>query len=226
MTGQCTPDCPEEAVFPWTVKINGQAAHSFNANRISELIPKPGEIEHWTYINGGGGWDHPIHLHFEEGVTMNRGGAPIPATELNVRKDVWRLRDCGRVQFQVQFGEYGGSYVNHCHNTVHEDFALLMRIQLLSAAGPQVAITPTPNPTPDGVFFTTPEVLPEGDPSGSAHRRRLGSTRRRVDGKTLRPHSRDCADAASGCGSATVSQAKRTWNMAPPSGDWPTSIEP
>lgn len=163
-TGQCTPDCPETAVFPWTVKINGQAAHSFNANRISELIPKPGEVEHWTYINGGGGWDHPIHLHFEEGITMNRGGAQIPATELNVRKDVWRLRDAGRVQFQVQFGEYGGSYVNHCHNTVHEDFALLMRIQLLSAAGPQAAVTPTPNPTPDGVFFTTPEILPEGDP--------------------------------------------------------------
>ena len=89
--GQCTPDCPETASFPWTIKINGEAAHSMNANRISLLIPKPGEIEHWTYINGGGGWDHPIHLHFEEGVTMDRGGAPIPATEQLVRKDVWRL---------------------------------------------------------------------------------------------------------------------------------------
>ena len=63
-----------------------------NANRISLLIPKPGEVEHWTYVNGGGGWDHPIHLHFEEGVTMNRGTDPIPATEKHVRKDVWRLR--------------------------------------------------------------------------------------------------------------------------------------
>jgi FtsP/CotA-like multicopper oxidase with cupredoxin domain len=164
VTGQCTPDCPEGMPFPWTIKVNGEDAHSFNANRISLLIPKPGEIEHWTYINGGGGWDHPIHLHFEEGVTMDRGGAPIPATERFVRKDVWRLRPSGRVQFQIQFGEYGGSYVNHCHNTVHEDFAMLMRLQLLSAAGPQVAVTPTPNPTPDGVFFTTPEILPEGDP--------------------------------------------------------------
>jgi FtsP/CotA-like multicopper oxidase with cupredoxin domain len=164
--GQCTPDCPESATFPWTIKVNGQAAHSMNANRISLLIPKPGEVEHWTYINGGGGWDHPIHLHFEEGVTMNRGSGPIPATEKLVRKDVWRLRASGRVQFQVQFGEYGGSYVNHCHNTVHEDFAMLMRLQLLTgvAGSPQTAITPTPNPTPDGVFFTTPEVLPEGDP--------------------------------------------------------------
>jgi manganese oxidase len=163
-TGQCTPDCPEEAVFPWSVKINGESAHTFNANRISALIPAPGEVEHWTYINGGAGWDHPIHLHFEEGITMNRGGAAIPATELRVRKDVWRLREGGQVQFQVQFGEFGGSYVNHCHNTVHEDFAMLLRMQLLAAAGPQVAITPTPNPTPDGVFFTTPEILPEGDP--------------------------------------------------------------
>ena len=164
--GECTPDCPEFASFPWTIKINGQAAHSMNANRISLLIPKPGEIEHWTYINGGGGWDHPIHLHFEEGVTIDRGGASIPSTERLVRKDVWRLRPSGRVKFQVQFGEYGGSYVNHCHNTVHEDFAMLMRIQLLggTAGSPQAGVTPTPNPSPDGITWTTPEILPEGDP--------------------------------------------------------------
>jgi manganese oxidase len=67
-TGQCTPDCPETATFPWTIKVNGEDAHSFNANRISLPIPKPGEVEHWTFVNGGGGWDHPVHLHFEEGV--------------------------------------------------------------------------------------------------------------------------------------------------------------
>ena len=168
--GQCIPDCLEQATFPWVVKVNGAAAHSMNANRISLLYPKAGDVEHWTYINGGGGWDHPIHLHFEEGITMNRGRNAIPATELLVRKDVWRLRPSGTVQFQIQFGEYGGSYVNHCHNTVHEDFALLMRIQLLSgvAGTPQAAITPTPNPTPDGVFFTTPEILPEATAANAA----------------------------------------------------------
>ena len=170
-TGECTPDCPETAQFPWTVKVNGAAAHSMNANRIQLLVPKPGEIEHWTYVNGGGGWDHPIHLHFEEGVAMFRGRNgrdPIPASEKLVRKDVWHLGQTGdrSVTFQVQFGEYGGSYVNHCHNTVHEDFALLMRIQLLTglAGTPQAAVTPTPNPTPDGVVFTTPEILPEATP--------------------------------------------------------------
>ena len=164
--GQCIPDCPEGMPFPWTIKINGQDAHSMNANRISLLIPQPGQIEHWTYVNGGGGWDHPIHLHFEEGITMNRGNNPIPATELLVRKDVWRLGASGSVTFQVQFGEYGGSYVNHCHNTVHEDFAMLMRIQLLTGVpgSPQTAVTPTPIPSKDGVTFMNPEILPEGDP--------------------------------------------------------------
>jgi FtsP/CotA-like multicopper oxidase with cupredoxin domain len=168
VTGQCTPDCRETATFPWSIKIDGEDAHTFNANRISLLIPQPGEVEHWTLINGGGGWDHPIHLHFEEGVTINRGGEPIPATEYLARKDVWRLRPSGTVKFQVQFGEYGGSYVNHCHNTVHEDFAMLLRLQVLAANGPQVAVTPTPIPTPDGVHFDAPEILPEGDPSSNA----------------------------------------------------------
>jgi FtsP/CotA-like multicopper oxidase with cupredoxin domain len=165
-TGECTPDCREGTPFPWSVSVNGGRAHTFNANRISLLIPKPGEVEHWTFVNSGGGWDHPIHLHFEEGVTIDRGGASIPATELLVRKDVWRLRESGRVKVQVQFGEFGGSYVSHCHNTSHEDFAMLLRYQLISdRPGEWTAqITPTPNPTPDGVTYSTPEILREGDP--------------------------------------------------------------
>jgi len=135
----------------------GEEAHTFNANRISMLIPKPGEVEHWSFVNVGGGWDHPIHLHFEEGVTMNRGGGSMAATERLARKDVWRLRPSGSVQIQVQFGEFGGAYVNYCHNTVHEDFAMLMRYQLLAATGTHAAVTPTPVPTVDG-------VKREGDP--------------------------------------------------------------
>ena len=163
--GQCIPECGEREAFPWTVKVNGEDAHSLNANRVSMLIPRPGEVEHWTMENGGGGWDHPIHLHTEEGVTINRGDDRIRATERLVRKDVWKLGRGGKVTFQVQFGEYGGAYVNHCHNTVHEDFAMLLRFDVLkSDDSVHAAIIPTPNPTPDGVEFLTPEILPEGDP--------------------------------------------------------------
>jgi FtsP/CotA-like multicopper oxidase with cupredoxin domain len=162
--GQCIPDCGEKTSFPWTIRINGESSHSMNANRISMLIPQPGDVEHWTFVSTGGGWDHPMHLHFEEGLTIARD-VPMTACERLARKDVWRLPDGGQVTIQVQFGEYAGAYVSHCHNTVHEDFAMIMRFQLLGEPGSvHAGITPTPNPTEDGVFFTTPEILPEGDP--------------------------------------------------------------
>lgn len=169
--GQCIPDCGNVESFPWSIKINGQSAHSLNATRIGALIPKPGEVEHWTLVNGGGGWDHPIHLHFEEAITLDRGGAAIPDTEKLVRKDVWRLRPSGQVRFQVRFGEFGGSYVSHCHNTVHEDFAMLMRYQLLAGdpTAAQSVVTPTPLPDPVSmtVNWRASEVLPEADPKNS-----------------------------------------------------------
>ncbi|WP_339037109.1 multicopper oxidase domain-containing protein [Bradyrhizobium symbiodeficiens] len=95
-----------------------------------------------------------------------------------MRKDVWRLRPDGRVKFQVRFGEFGGSYVSHCHNTVHEDFAMLVRYQLLSpppgdpdyaktGSSPHYKPTMTPLPSASGVTWKQPEVLPEADPVNS-----------------------------------------------------------
>jgi hypothetical protein len=108
-------------------------------------------------------------------VTIDRAGDPIPATEKLARKDVWRLRSSGErtVRVQVRFGEFGGAYVAHCHNTTHEDFAMLLRYQVLTPSPldtgykgqPQWQWTKTPIPTPDGVMWKTPEILPEGDPT-------------------------------------------------------------
>jgi hypothetical protein len=76
----------------------------------------------------------------------------------------------------VRFGEFGGAYVAHCHNTTHEDFAMLMRVQILTPppgdpaykGQPQYVPTMTPIPTRDGVQWKTPEILPEGDPRRTA----------------------------------------------------------
>ena len=42
---------------------------------------------------------------------------------------------------------------------------MLLRYDILinDEGRPQVGIIPTPIPTPDGVSFMTPEILPEGD---------------------------------------------------------------
>ena len=170
LTGVCFPDCGEKESFGWTIRVNGKANHFLNANRISMLIPKPGEVEHWTLVNGGGGWDHPVHLHFEEGRLMSRAGKTLTALERNCRKDVFRLGENGQLKFQVRFGEYGGAYVTHCHNTVHEDFAMLLRYDILTDPKNQknsqlhASVVPTPNPSPNGVEYVTPEILPEGNP--------------------------------------------------------------
>jgi FtsP/CotA-like multicopper oxidase with cupredoxin domain len=168
--GACFPSCPEGRENPWGMRINGAETHSLNANRVSMLMPRPGEVEHWTLVNGGGGWDHPAHLHFEEAVTISRTKFALGAAERGARKDVWWLGEGGSVKIQVRFGEYGGAYVTHCHNTVHEDAAMLLRYDILTdpnnkkTSQTHLQIIPTPNPTPDGVTYVMPEVMPEGNP--------------------------------------------------------------
>ena len=44
----------------------------------------------WT-IKGGGGWTHPVHVHFEEGIILSRGGKAPPEWEKWARKDMYRI---------------------------------------------------------------------------------------------------------------------------------------
>ena len=160
------PEGPE----PWGVKVNGGAAYHADMRRVSNL-PRPGDVEHWT-IKTGNGWGHPLHLHFEEGKTIGRTKG-LHATERNMRKDVWHVGSfVGNVTFQVTFGEFGGAYVNHCHNTVHEDNAMLLRYDLIrgnSNAGiddVHITVLPTPDPRPEGVTYVDSCYLKEGNPQG------------------------------------------------------------
>jgi len=142
---------------PWTVRTDGGQGLAADFNRIS-AAPKSGTREVWTLVNGGGGWDHPIHCHFEEGQVLARNGSAsnVPAWEQG-RKDVYRLHPGGTVTITMQFREFAGMFMEHCHNTVHEDHAMLIRWDL--DRGP-VAL-PTPVPSPQGVKFTDPTILPD-----------------------------------------------------------------
>jgi FtsP/CotA-like multicopper oxidase with cupredoxin domain len=123
--------------------------------------PKAGTREIWTLRNRGGGWDHPIHIHFEEGQILDRNGSAssVPAAERG-RKDVYRLRPDGSVKITMQFRDWGGMFMEHCHNTVHEDNAMLLRWEINDGGAPMLRPLPTPIPTPRGVTFRSPtEVL-------------------------------------------------------------------
>ncbi|MGZ7077586.1 MAG: multicopper oxidase family protein, partial [Candidatus Angelobacter sp.] len=147
---------------PWGVKTDNTGA-TLDAcfGRISAL-PQYGTREVWELRNGGGGWDHPIHIHFEEGQVLARNGsaANVPAWEKG-RKDVYRLRPSGSVTITMQFRDWGGMFMEHCHNTVHEDNAMLVRWETKGLGAPFLSPLPTPICTPQGVTFIPPdEILP------------------------------------------------------------------
>jgi FtsP/CotA-like multicopper oxidase with cupredoxin domain len=158
---QNTNDPVSSFFGPWGIKTDGGDMLAADFGRVS-AAPRFGTREIWTLKNGGGGWDHPIHIHFEECQTLARDGSAskVPAWERG-RKDVWRLRPGGEVTITLQFRDWGGMFMEHCHNTVHEDNAMLLRWEIDDSGAPFVRPLPTPIPTPQGVEFRPPtDVLP------------------------------------------------------------------
>jgi FtsP/CotA-like multicopper oxidase with cupredoxin domain len=146
----------------WGIKTDNVSAMLLaDFGRIS-AAPRFGTREIWHLKNGGGGWDHPIHIHFEECQTLARNGSAsnVPPWERG-RKDVWRLRPSGDVTITLQFRDWGGMFMEHCHNTTHEDNAMLLRWEIDDNGPPFLRPLPTPIPRPQGVEFVPPtEILP------------------------------------------------------------------
>ena len=143
-------------VGPWGVGVDGGKKLDADYGRIS-AAPRFGTREVWHLVNDGGGWDHPSHIHFEEGQVLARNGslANVPAWERG-RKDVYRLHPSGSITITMQFRDWGGMFMEHCHNTVHEDNAMLVRWEINDAGEPFLRPLPTPCPTPQGVNWEDP----------------------------------------------------------------------
>ena len=113
----------------WTV--NGQL---FNRNVVNARC-KQGTAEIWNIENGGGGWSHPIHLHYEEFRILSRNGVAIKPGDVEyARKDVIWLHPGEKVKIYVKFRDFLGKYPLHCHNVVHEDHAMMARYDIVDGA--------------------------------------------------------------------------------------------
>jgi FtsP/CotA-like multicopper oxidase with cupredoxin domain len=141
---------------PWGVRTDA-STHTYNAdyNRLS-AAPNSAAVETWTLANAGGGWDHPVHIHFEEGTITSRNGGAVPLWEQG-RKDVYRLRPAGTLTLNMQFRDWGGMFMEHCHNTVHEDNAMLVRWEIDNSGAPFLRPLPTPLASANGYQFITPD---------------------------------------------------------------------
>ena len=113
-----------------------------NAERnISPNVITRDTAELWTLDSSSGGWDHPMHIHFEEGQIIRSNGSTISESN-RFRTDIYRLRQ-NKLEVVLRFRDYPedgyaptsdqveqtkadhGRYVMHCHNVVHEDHAMM-----------------------------------------------------------------------------------------------------
>ncbi len=107
---------------------NGQWA--INA-KFAECGPTPrfrvrqNSSEVWVLQNNSGGWQHPIHIHFEEFQILTRNGVVPPLHERS-RKDVVRLGFNEEIRIFYRFRDFLGRYPMHCHNVIHEDHAMML----------------------------------------------------------------------------------------------------
>ena len=147
---------------PWVIETDGGKGFNMDPRRLSAAPQKnSGGLEVWRLLNSGT-WSHPIHIHFEEGIILRRDGKEPPEWEKWARKDVYRLGpqpDSGvMVEIALRFREFAGTYMEHCHNTQHEDHAMLLRWDIENPG--QTKLMPTPLPSWDGISYVDTVALP------------------------------------------------------------------
>ncbi|AYF86640.1 bilirubin oxidase [Pseudomonas sp. DY-1] len=111
----------------------------FDPNQVNARI-RQGSAEVWELVNPEDGWDHPIHIHFEEGRIISKTvlgrAVPVPLHEQG-RKDVFVIGEDMTVRVFLRFRDFLGKYPIHCHNLIHEDHAMMARWDIeLDTSGP------------------------------------------------------------------------------------------
>jgi FtsP/CotA-like multicopper oxidase with cupredoxin domain len=107
----------------WT--ING----NFFAD-VASASPRRGVPEIWVIRNSSGGWSHPFHMHTDEFRLLSRNGQPPQPHEIG-RKDSFHVGPGDELRVLVNFRDFLGKYVMHCHNLIHEDHAMMARYDVV-----------------------------------------------------------------------------------------------
>ncbi|NOT39619.1 MAG: multicopper oxidase domain-containing protein [Alphaproteobacteria bacterium] len=139
--------------MPWTIKTDGGQGLGTDIHRI-DAAPNKGDVEIWR-VSTDGGWAHPVHIHFEEGQIIGRDGGAPKIWEKWARKDLYTIgNEAGLARtfdIALRFREFMGTYMEHCHNTQHEDHRMLLRWDIKNP-GQTIAI-PAPIPTWEGTTY-------------------------------------------------------------------------
>ena len=108
----------------WT--INGRI---FQMEGVADdEIVQLGSKEIWEFHNTGGGMmsmPHPIHLHGKQFRVIGRSGVRHNGYVDQGWKDTVLLMPGERVRILVEFDDYPGLFLYHCHNLEHEDMGMM-----------------------------------------------------------------------------------------------------
>ena len=88
----------------------------------------------WTFRNGSpGSWWHPVHVHHEFMRVLSRnGGAPlVDEADGLAKKDVILLGVGDEVDVHLNFRDFTGPFMFHCHNLEHEDHYMMARFDVV-----------------------------------------------------------------------------------------------
>jgi FtsP/CotA-like multicopper oxidase with cupredoxin domain len=87
--------------------------------------------EIWEFNNTGGGMmnmmnmPHPIHLHGKQFRVIERSGVAHEGYVDEGWKDTVLLMPGERIRILVDFDDYPGMFLYHCHNLEHEDMGMM-----------------------------------------------------------------------------------------------------
>jgi spore coat protein A, manganese oxidase len=133
--------------------INGNV---WDVNRVDAKI-KPCATEIWRFVNGGGGWVHPVHVHLGHFRLISRNRAPLKAYEQGM-KDTFYVNELETVEMIGRFGPHEGKYMMHCHNLVHEDHDMMTQFEVGTQGCDPCSAPARPLPAPS--TFDAPPCIP------------------------------------------------------------------
>jgi FtsP/CotA-like multicopper oxidase with cupredoxin domain len=97
----------------------------------SDEVVQLGSKEIWEFNNIGGGMmhmmnlPHPIHLHGKQFRIIERSGVMHEGYVDEGWKDTALLMPGERIKILVDFADYPGLFLYHCHNLEHEDMGMM-----------------------------------------------------------------------------------------------------
>ncbi|MEE3718573.1 multicopper oxidase family protein [Tumidithrix elongata RA019] len=123
--------------------INGK---TWEPKRV-DADPGLNDVEIWNFVNPGGGWIHPVHVHLVDLQMLDRNGMP-PLSYERGWKDVFVVGENQTVRVIAQYGPHKGKYMMHCHNIVHEDHDMMTQFEVGKGGDSPLSAPAKPLPAP------------------------------------------------------------------------------